>query len=86
MNSGTSIVGGFGADSMNGFRGRNLLDSERFRELDRRQSYYDCTQHDYKRFDFDGRMVQSSGGISATQPLMSAEKAAWYVPLRRRSS
>lgn len=69
---------------MSGFHGRNILDSERFRELDRRQSYYDCTQHDFKRFDFDGRMVQSTGGISATQPLMSAEKAAWYVPLRAR--
>lgn len=66
------------------FRARFFLDSDRYRLLDRRQSYYDCTQHDYKRFDFDGRVISSAGGIAATQPLLSSEKAAWYVPLRSR--
>lgn len=78
-------VSSFGAEQTtfgNGFRGRTILDSERYRDLDRRQSYYDCTQHDHKRFDFDGRIV--STGQGATQPLLSGEKASWYVPLKMR--
>jgi hypothetical protein len=73
------------SNSTNGpFRARSFLDGERFRELDRRQSYYDCNQHSYKRFDFDGRLITTGGGISVTQPLLSAERAAYYVPLRSR--
>src|ERR1700722_19048376 len=66
------------------FRARTFLDGERFRELDRRQAYFDCNQHSYKRFDFDGRLISTGGGISVTQPLLSAERAAFYVPLRSR--
>jgi hypothetical protein len=83
-------VSSFGAENttmgpMGTFRGRAILDSERRRDLDRRQSYYDCTQHDYKRFDFDGRVIQNTGaGSSVTQPLISSERAAWYIPLRAR--
>ncbi len=64
------------------FGGKYFLDSERFRELSRRQSYYDCTQHDSKRYDFDGRIIQSGG--PSTQPLLSAERAPYFVPLRSR--
>jgi hypothetical protein len=67
-----------------GFRARNFLDGQRYRELDRKQSYYDCTHHDYKRFDFDGRVISTGGGISVTQPLLSAERISFYVPLRSR--
>lgn len=67
-----------------GFHARTFLNSQRYRDLDRRQSYYDCTQHDYKRFDFEGRVIASGGGISATQPLLSSEKFAAYIPLRSR--
>lgn len=74
----------FGDQGDGAFRANGLIDSERFRELDRRQSYFDCTQHDYKRHDFDGRIITASGGIGATQPLMSAEKVPYYVPLRAR--
>jgi hypothetical protein len=75
----------FGTDNTTQpFRARNFLDGERYRELDRRQSYYDCNQHSYKRFDFDGRLISTGGGISVTQPLLSAERAAYYVPLRSR--
>jgi hypothetical protein len=49
------------------------------------QSYYDCTQHDSKGYDFDGRVLNSNmQGVNASQPLISGEKAAWYVPLRMR--
>ena len=62
---------------------RNIIDSDRFRELDRRQSYYDCTNHDQKRYDFDGRVI-AAGTPSATQPLLSSERAPFYVPLKMR--
>jgi hypothetical protein len=78
----SGAAGTFGAGAT--WKGLSIIDSPRFRELDRRQSYYDCTQHDYKLFDFDGRMIQSGGGIAATQPLISAEKSSFYVPLRSR--
>jgi len=67
-----------------GFRARTFINSQRYRDLDRRQSYFDCTQHDYKRFDFEGRVISSGGGISATQPLLSSEKYSSYIPLRSR--
>lgn len=59
---------------------RLIIGSERYRELDRRQSYYDCTQHDRKRFDFDGRVI-SPGGHRAANPMISAEKMPGIVPM-----
>lgn len=70
-----------GPGSGGGFSTLNILTSDRFKELDRRQSYYDCTQHDSKRYDFEGRVIATGG---AAQPLLSAEKASWYVPLKMR--
>ncbi len=67
----------------NAFAARTFLNSERFFELDRRQGYFDCTQHDRKGFDFDGRIIPS-GKHMTTQPLISSEKASWYVPLKER--
>ena len=75
---------GLANQTTSNFRARSFLDGERYREMDRRQSYFDCTQHSYKRFDFDGRLISTGGGISVTQPLLSAERAAFYVPLRSR--
>jgi hypothetical protein len=81
--AGSSIMGG-GEAGYSRFRAKTFLVSQRYRDLDRRQSYYDCTQNDYKRFDFEGRVISSGGGISATQPLMSSEKFSQYIPLRSR--
>src|ERR1700722_6548976 len=81
--AGTTALGDGGTGSSR-FRAKTFLVSQRFRDLDRRQSYYDCTQNDYKRFDFEGRVISSAGGISATQPLLSSEKFAQYIPLRSR--
>lgn len=78
----------WGANST--FRGRYLIDSPRYKELDRRQSYYDCTQHDYKQYDFDGRIISTTGaagagyGATVTQPLLSSERASFFVPLKAR--
>ena len=67
-------------------RGRFILDGDRFKSLDRKQSYFDCTQHDSKKHDFDGRIVEagSGGAVQSSQPLISGEKAGYYVPLRAR--
>lgn len=67
------------------FRATSLLSSPRFAELDRRQAYYECTQHDSKRYDFDGRVLQISGpGAMVSQPLITQEVAPFLVPLRAR--
>ncbi len=75
----------FGADAEktfgNGMRCHPLLRSERFFELDRRQSYYECTNHDTKLYDFDGRVISNP---RAAIPLISGEKAPFYVPLKMR--
>lgn len=71
-----------GGSNQQGFSGNSILEGDRYHVLDRLQSYYDCTQHDFKRYDFEGRATSSTRvGI----PLMSGtEKAAWYVPLSHR--
>jgi hypothetical protein len=67
------------------FHGCTFIDSRRYRDADRRQQYYDCTQHNQKRFDFDGRILMvGTTELAYTQPLLSSEKAGFYVPLRAR--
>lgn len=68
---------------MSSFGGRSHMESDRFKDLDRRQQFYDCTQHDWKRFDFDGRLT-TPGIRGAVQPLITSEKVSWYVPLSQR--
>jgi len=64
---------------------RTHISSERYAELTFRGSYYQCTQHDSKGYDFDGRVIASWGNRNiASQPLLSGERAAFYVPLRER--
>jgi hypothetical protein len=79
------VVSSFGANNTTlgpQFRARWICSNERFRELDRRQSYGDCTQHDYKKHDFDGRSIQP--GPPTQQPLLVTEASGHYVPLRAR--
>jgi intein/homing endonuclease len=46
---------------------------------------HNCTQHDEKKYDFDGRIVDQRGaGASATQPLLNSQVAPFYVPLSQR--
>lgn len=63
---------------------RSILESARYAELDRKQSFYECTQHDTKAYDFEGRVLSQAGGYSATQPLLSNAVAPFYVPLSQR--
>jgi hypothetical protein len=60
---------------------QSILDSQRFKTLDYRQSYGDSTNHDWKMFDFDGRVINA--GPVQQQPFLS-EQASHYVPLRIR--
>lgn len=63
------------------FQATKFVESERFKEMDRWQSYADCTQHDTKRYDFDGRVMKM--GAATSQALLS-EKARYYVPMKIR--
>jgi hypothetical protein len=67
------------------FRATSVLSSPRYKELDRRQSYFECTQHDHKEYDFDGRYISLPGpGALAGIPLLNRSVAPFYVPLRGR--
>src|SRR6266404_1694920 len=78
-NKGSSAGGTFGPGST--WNGMSILASPRFALLQSKESYFKCTQHDSKRWDFDGRIIS---GINPTQPLIGLEKSAFYVPLRLR--
>lgn len=70
----------FGAkDDFGGVPAISILGGDRFEDLQRKQAYYECTQHDAKRWDFDGRPISPR----STQPLLGAERS-WWVPLKMR--
>ena len=58
---------------------RSLLEGDRYAEMERRSSYYECTQHDRKFWDFDGHPINPR----TMQPLIGAERSQW-VPLKQR--
>jgi hypothetical protein len=66
-------------DGFEGAGARSLLNGDRYIEMERRTTYYECRQHDRKFWDFDGRPINPR----SMQPLMGAEKASW-VPLKMR--
>ena len=66
-------------DAFNNLSGRSILYGDRYIELDRKQSYYDCTQHNWKIWDFDGRVFNPR----STMPMLTAG-ASNYVPLKMR--
>jgi len=73
------------SDNASNFRATRVVDSVRWKEMERWQRYFECKQHDAKRYDFDGRlMAPRAVGSGYSQPLISAERATWYVPLRAR--
>ena len=65
------------------FQATKLVTSDRCVELTRRGNYFDCTHHDYKKYDFDGRYIKP-GPWTMQQPLMSNSAAPFYVPLSQR--
>ena len=73
------------SDRSNNFRATRLVTSVRWKEMDRWQRYFECKQHEWKRYDFDGRLLrQAPVGDGYAQPLLSGERASWYVPLKAR--
>jgi len=54
----------------------DLIDSDRQRDLLRRESYLRCTQHDHKQFDFDGYLIRFSDAVDVP--------SSDYVPMKRR--
>jgi hypothetical protein len=81
---GTTSFGGGGGDQSS-FRARTFLEGQRWADLDRRFSYFECTQHNFKKYDFDGRLIMPSGtNFNVTQPLLGAQQPAFYIPLRQR--
>jgi hypothetical protein len=84
---GVHVVSSFGVDNTTlGRPGCDVLGfigSERVLMLARRESYFKCTHHDHKVFDFDGRMIPP--GPPITQPLLGGgEQFSTFVPLRAR--
>lgn len=80
------IPSSFGLDETTlgpAFRAHMIADSERARLLDRKQSYYLCTQHDWKLYDFDGRPIPQGNPLLG-QPMLASQPSEWYVPLRQR--
>jgi hypothetical protein len=76
---------GLSADSLGppGFKAKSLVNSIRYATLDRRQQYYECSQHDFKKFDFDGRPVPQGPGPNV-QPLLTVDPPAFFIPLKMR--
>lgn len=72
----------WGPDSL--WNARCVLSTQRFQELDRKQAFYDGTQHDYKGFDFDGRPIATGGGVLTARAPLGNDVAAWFIPLRSR--
>lgn len=70
----------FGGDSDQDIDARSLLQGDRFVEIERRSSYYECTQHDRKFWDFDGRPINPR----TLQPLIGAAERHFWVPLKMR--
>lgn len=79
----TAITSGFSVPEVARQRigANSIVDSDRFKQLDYRQSHYMCTSHDWKRYDFDGRVINA--GPIQQQPFIS-EQASYFVPLRMR--
>lgn len=79
------VASSFGVDATTfgpGFNANGFVKSERVRDLEFKERFFKCTQHDWKTFDFNGRLIPP-GGL-ATQPLLSAQSSAHYVPLEQR--
>jgi hypothetical protein len=64
------------------FDAHALFNGERVRELQYRDSFFTATNHDYKLFDMNGRMIRP--GKLSNQPLLSGAVPSTYVPLDQR--
>lgn len=85
--SGVTFLGSsFGLDNTTmgpGFNAHGVVNSQRMRELEFRESFYTCTIHDTKMYDFNGRMMRP-GPVSVTQQFIGSAMPSTYVPLDQR--
>lgn len=63
----------------------SIIGTMRRAELEFRERYYTCRQHDHKTYNFSGSVIPS-GRQSMVQPLMSSNAArpAYFVPMSSR--
>ena len=73
------------AETSQGVGANALWVSPRRQLLQFRESFYQCTQHDHKAFDFGGHAIPT-GGIASFNPAMAAlySTAPQYVPIEQR--
>ncbi len=82
---GPSSLGGGDNFSPTSFRGTRIFSSPRYKELDRREQFFENSQHDHCEYDWDGHPIALLGpGALASIPLLSARVAPGFVPLRAR--
>lgn len=82
----TSLPSSFGPDLTTqggSIRAQELITSERAIELAYRESFYRCSNHDNKMYDFNGRMIKP-GRVGITQQFLGATQPSVYVPLDQR--
>lgn len=60
-----------------------FFETPRFHTMARAQAYFECTQHDWKTYDFDGNPI-SKDGNGAWQPWLSPESSPYLVSLEYR--
>lgn len=64
------------------FSASSFVSSERFRELEYKEKFFKCAQHDHKTFDFNGCM-RKAGPVSS-QPFLATAQSPHYIPLSQR--
>lgn len=72
----------FAPIDLRGLRVSKLPESERYLELDYRRRFWETSQHDHKRYDWQGRMRKA--GPPNSTPLLTTETAPFYVSLADR--
>lgn len=80
------VVSSFGIDQRYlgpSFPARQIMTSQRRRELQFKGDYYKCRQHDGKVFDWNG-MMRRPGQQQATQPLIGGSMPEMFIPLNQR--
>lgn len=80
------LVSSFGLTAENlshEFPAHQLYSSERTKELEFREKFYTCKQHDWKVFDWNGA-IKRPGTKIPTQPLIGNSVPSFYVPLDQR--
>jgi hypothetical protein len=82
--SGTLVPSSFGISdtTFSQFSAHSFIASERYQMLEYKERYYRCTQHDWKKFDFNGQLRTPGPPIS--QPLLASAQMPHYVSLSQR--